>query len=50
MDFETSVSDVIKDSNVEAEYGFHKGEGVWYLNIKDIRIRPTLIDKDWNIK
>lgn len=50
MDFEVTMSDAIRDSSVEAEYGFNKGEGVWYLNIKDIKVRPILIDKDWGVK
>ena len=50
MDFEVNLSDAIRDSNVDAEYGFHKGEGVWYLNIKDIKVRPILIDKDWSVE
>ena len=48
-EFEVNMSDAIVDSKLDAEYGFHKVEGVWYLSIKDIKVRPTLIDKEWSV-
>lgn len=48
-EFEVNMSDAIIDSKLDAEYGFNKVEGVWYLSIKDIKVRPTLIDKEWSV-